>query len=199
MSSPLERLLWEIPNVEYVYSTSSPGRALLVVRFQVGLDVERSLVKVQQKLQANANQIPSGVSLPLLKVRSIDDVPILALTFHSATQNHLMLRRLVSEVAARIKRVPEIAQARVIGGTRRSVQVQLDLAALAARSLTPRDVTAALAQANDRRDSGALTAHDASVMVQTGAFFEDARDVENTVLGVYQDLPVYLRDVASNG
>ncbi len=197
VSSPLERLMWEIPGVEYVYSTSSPGRSLVIVRFQVGQDVERSLVKTQQKLQANYDRIPSGVSQPLVKVRSIDDVPILALTFHSARYDHLMLRRVASEVAARIKRIPEVAETRVIGGARRSVRVQLDPAALAARSLTPREVSAALVQANDRRDSGALTIDDASVIVQTGAFFEDVLDVGNTVLGVYHDLPVYLRDVAS--
>ena len=83
VSSPLERLMWEIPGVEYVYSTSQPGRSLIVVRFRVGEDAERSLVKLHQKLQANADRIPPGASPPLVKARSIDDVPILALTFHS--------------------------------------------------------------------------------------------------------------------
>ena len=51
VSAPMERLLWEIPGVEYVYTTSQPGRPMAVVRFRVGEDGERSLVKLNRKLQ----------------------------------------------------------------------------------------------------------------------------------------------------
>src|SRR5262249_59601287 len=93
---PMEKLLWEIPGVEYIYSTSRPEESLAIVRFKVGEDVERSLIKLNQKLQSNFDTIPHGVSPPLIKHRSIDDVPILALTFHSEKYDHLALRRLVA-------------------------------------------------------------------------------------------------------
>ena len=86
---PMEKLLWEIPGVEYIYSTSREGESLAIVRFKVGEDIERSLVNLNQKLQANFDRIPHGVSFPLIKPKSIDDVPILALTFHGAGQDHL--------------------------------------------------------------------------------------------------------------
>src|SRR6476620_2298814 len=94
---PMEKLLWEIPGVEYIYSTSRPGESLAIVRFKVGEDVERSLVKLNQKLQSNFDKIPHGVSQPLIKPRSIDDVPILALTLHSKKYDHLTLRRLAAQ------------------------------------------------------------------------------------------------------
>ena len=90
---PMEKLLWEIPGVEYVYSTSRPSESLVIVRFKVGSDVEESLVRLNQKLASNLDRIPHGVSAPLIKPKSIDDVPILALTFHSARYDHLTLRR----------------------------------------------------------------------------------------------------------
>ena len=83
VTRPMEKLLWEIPGVEYIYSTSSEGQSLVIVRFKVGEDMESSLVKLNQKLQPNYDKIPHGVSTPLIKARTIDDVPILALTFHS--------------------------------------------------------------------------------------------------------------------
>lgn len=64
---PMEKLLWEIPGVEYIYSTSRPGESLAIVRFKVGEDVEKSLVKLNQKLQSNFDRIPRGVSPPLIK------------------------------------------------------------------------------------------------------------------------------------
>src|SRR5215470_915457 len=84
--------------LEYIYSTSRPGESLVIVRFKVGEDVERSLVKLNQKLQSNFDRIPKGVSYPLIKPKSIDDVPILALTFHSTHYDHLTLRRLAAQV-----------------------------------------------------------------------------------------------------
>src|ERR1035437_3002289 len=70
---PMEKLLWEIPGVEYIYSTSSPGQSLVIVRFKVGEDMERSLVKLNQKLQSNFDRIPHGVSQPLIKAKSIGE------------------------------------------------------------------------------------------------------------------------------
>jgi multidrug efflux pump subunit AcrB len=196
VSAPLERLLWEIPGVEYVYSTSQPGHALVVVRFKVGEDVERSLVKLHQKLDANADRIPPGVSPPRIQARSIDDVPILALTFHSARYDHLALRRIAAQVDAEIKGVPEVSQTTLIGGLRRQVRVHLDPAALAARGLSPLAIERVLAQANEQVSAGSLTSADRDLVVQTGAFFTSAADVGAAVVGVDRGDPIYLRDVA---
>ena len=196
VSSPVERLLWEIPGVEYVYSTSQPGRSLEIVRFKVGEDPERSLVKLREKLDANAGEIPPGVSPPLVEERSIDDVPILALTLHSATYDHLALRRIAAQVDAEIKRVPQVSETKLIGGLRRQMRVHLDPAALAARSLGPAEVARALQQANEQSRSGDLTTADQDVIVQTGSFLTSAEDVGAAVVGVYQGSPVHVRDVA---
>src|SRR5512138_867281 len=133
---PMEKLLWEIPGVEYIYSTSKPGESLAIVRFKVGEDIEKSLVKLNQKLQSNFDRIPQGVSPPLIKPRSIDDVPILALTFHSARYDHLTLRRVVAQVDDAVKQVPLVAETTLIGGARRQVRVLLDPAKLASRNLS---------------------------------------------------------------
>jgi multidrug efflux pump subunit AcrB len=197
VSAPMERLLWEIPGVEYVYTTSQPGRSMAVVRFRVGEDVERSLVKLNQKLQSNYDRIPSGVSAPLIKLRSIDDVPILALTFHSAHYDHLTLRRLAAEVDAQIKRVPEVAETTLSGGALRNVRVELDPLRVAAHGLGLTDIAPMLAQANRQSVSGSIVAQNQDLLVETGAFFRSAQDVGGAVVGVSRNLPVYLRDVAT--
>jgi multidrug efflux pump subunit AcrB len=196
VSRPLERLTWEVPGVEYVYSTSQPGRALVVVRFRVGDDPERSLVKLQRKLQSNADRIPAGASPPLVKVRSIDDVPILALTFHSSRQDHLTLRRVAAQVEAEIKHVPDVSDTALLGGYRRQVRIQLDPAALAARGLGVLDVLRSLGPANRQEVAGALTIGDREVIVQTGAFFTTSDELASAVVGVHGANPVHLREVA---
>lgn len=193
---PMEKLLWEIPGVEYIYSTSREGECLAIVRFKVGLDPEESLVKLTQKLDANLDRIPHGVSYPLVKPKSIDDVPILALTFHSTRYDHLMLRRLVAQVDDAVKQVPLVAETSIIGGARRQVRVLLDPAKLASRNLSPAGLVPMLQQANRQYAGGGLTSNNQEVLIETGAFVRSAEDLANVVVGVFGGKPVYLREVA---
>lgn len=196
VTRPMEKLLWEIPGVEYIYSTSRPGESLVIVRFLVGQNVEQSLVKLNQKLQSNYDRIPHGVSLPLIKQRSIDDVPILTLTFHSAHYDHLTLRRLTTQVDDALKQVPLVAETNVIGGARRQVRVLLDPARLASRDLSPAGLIPMLRQSNRQLISGGLTTENREIVIETGAFLQSAEDVGNVVVGVFGGKPVYLREVA---
>ncbi|MBN8526424.1 MAG: efflux RND transporter permease subunit [Planctomycetes bacterium] len=194
---PMEQLLWEIQGVEYLYSTAMPGQAMTIVRFQVGEDVERSLVKLNQKLQANYDRIPSGVSQPLIKPRSIDDVPILALVLHGPGYDHLALRRAAAEVETAVKRVPQVAETTIIGGAHRQIRVQLDPQRLASRGLAPTDVVAALGAANSAAQTGRLVDGDRAVLVETGGFLHDERDVGAVVVGAADGRPIFVRDVAA--
>ncbi|MCW5555442.1 MAG: efflux RND transporter permease subunit [Verrucomicrobiae bacterium] len=193
---PMEKLLWEIPGVEYIYSTSKPGESLVIVRFKVGEDMELSLVKLNQKLQSNFDRIPHGVSAPLIKAKSIDDVPILALTFHSLRYDHLTLRRLVAQLDDAVKQVPLVAETTIIGGAQRQVRVLLDPAKLASRNLSPAGLIPMLQQANRQFAAGGLTSENQEVVIETGAFLQTAEDVGNVVVGVSGGKPVYLREVA---
>ncbi len=196
VTRPLERLLWEIPGVEYLYSTSSHGMASVIVRFKVGEDEERAMVRLQEKLQAHVDIIPNGASPPLVKPRSIDDVPVLALTLSSARYSGYELRRIASEMQGKIKEVSGVSEITLIGGERREVRVLLDPERLAAHRITPARVTDALRAANARAFSGPVTTDTRSLIVEAGNFLSSRRDVESVVVGVYGDAPVFLRDVA---
>ena len=193
---PMEKLLWEIPGVEYIYSTSRPGEGLAIVRFKVGEDVEKSLVKLNAKLQSNFDRIPKGVSFPLIKPKSIDDVPILALTFHGSQYDHFTLRRLVAQVDDAVKQVPLVAETTIIGGAKRQLRVLLDPARLVSRNLSAAEIVPMLAQANRQLIAGGITSSNRETMVETGGFLADAQDVGNVVVGVFGGKPVYLREVA---
>ncbi|MBL6765757.1 MAG: efflux RND transporter permease subunit [Verrucomicrobiae bacterium] len=195
-TGPMEKLLWEVPGVEYIYSMSRPGESLVIVRFKVGEDVERSLVKLNQKLRSNFDRIPHGVSFPIIKPRSIDDVPILALTLHSDRYDHLTLRRLAAQLNEKVKQVPQVAETTLIGGARREVRVLLDPVKLAARNLTPAGIIPMLQQANRQYASGGLTSENREILVETGSFLQGAEEVAKVVVGVFGGRPVYVKDVA---
>ena len=196
VTRPMEKLLWEIADVEYLYSTASPGGNMTVVRFKVGTDLEAALVRLNQKLQANFDRIPLGVTPPLVKPRTIDDVPILALTLHSARYDHATLHRLASQLDDVVKQIPQVAETTVIGGQHRAIRVLLDPQKLASRNLSPGTLVPMLQQANAQTHGGAQAFDNRETLLQIGTFFRDIRDVGAVVLGVFDGHPVYLRDVA---
>lgn len=197
LTRPLEKLLWEIPGVEYLYSTSSPGRSVIIVRYKVGTEIEPALVRLNQRLHAQLDRLPLGAATPLVKPRTIDDVPVLALTFSSAAHDHLALRRLAQHVDDAIKTIPQVAETTLIGGVRRAVRVQLDPTALAARGLTVAQVTPALQAANRQLQSGSRPFNNTEFLLETGAFLRDSADVGSVVIGTQATAPIYLRDVAT--
>jgi multidrug efflux pump subunit AcrB len=196
LSVPMEKLLYELPGVEYIYSTSMPGQSLLVVRFYVGENLETSIVRLNQKLATNFDRIPPSVSKPLIKPHTIDDVPILALTFHSHNYDHLTLRRLASQIDDSIKSIHNVAETKLIGGSRRQLTIRFDPLLLASRNLTVSGLVPHIQQINLQSYSGKLQSLDQEVLVQTGAFLQTARELGRVVVGVYGGLPVYLEDVA---
>jgi len=197
VTKPMEKLLWEIPGVEYIYSTSSPGQSLAIVRFLVGQPEEEAIVRLNQKMFANFDIIPPGVSQPLIKPRRIDDVPILALTLHSRRYDHFMLRRVASELYDAIKEVPDVSEVTLIGGQRRQVRVQLDAGKLAAHNIEISRLVQQLQAANQQVRAGSFNAANREVLVETGGFLKDADEVGAVVVGVSAGKPVYLRDVAT--
>ncbi|HEX9163160.1 MAG TPA: efflux RND transporter permease subunit [Thermoanaerobaculia bacterium] len=196
VTKPMEKFLREIPGVEYIYSTSSAGTSMCVVRFKVGQDEEKSIVRVNEKLHANSDLIPPGAYGPLIKPRSIDDVPVLALTLSSDRYDHFALRRLAAELETEIKQVDDVSSVQIIGGVRRQLRVTIDPSRAAAYGLPPAQIAALVQQANTQTRAGAFASNNNEVLVETGGFLASARDVSSIVAGAHNGKPVYLGDVA---
>jgi multidrug efflux pump subunit AcrB len=196
VTKPMEKLLWEIPGVEYIYSTSSPGMSLAIVRFYVGQDEEKSIVRLNQKLFANFDLIPPGASQPLVKPRSIDDVPILALTLSSRRYHDFDLRRIAAQLDDTIKQVPDVSAVTLMGGQRREVRIVLDPARLEGYHMSPLQVAGALGLSNRRLPSGKFDSGNREYLLETGEFLRTSEDVRNVVVGVAGDKPVFVRNVA---
>ncbi|MBI3015489.1 MAG: efflux RND transporter permease subunit [Candidatus Tectomicrobia bacterium] len=193
---PMEKKLWEIPGVEYVYSTTGPGMSMAIVRFYVGQKEEDALVRLYNKMYSNFDLIPQGASQPLIKPRSIDDVPILSLTLWGPAYDGSTLRRVAAQLDDQIKNIADVSETRIIGGERRQVKVLLDPARLAAYHLDPLRVVGALGASNREVATGSFTSGNREVLVETGIFLKSAEEVGNLVVGSSSGRPVYLRDVA---
>ncbi len=197
VTNPMEKLLWEIPGVEYIYSTSRPGMSMVIVRFYVGQDEEKSIVRLNQKLYEHFDIIPPGCSPPLIRPRTIYDVPVCALTLHSKKYSAFELRRVASQVEEAIKRIPKVSETMVIGGQRRQIRVLLDPSRLDAYHLDPLRIIQMLKGSNMQFPAGTMDRLNTEIVVETGNFFTNRGDVEQLVVGVFKGHPIYLKDVAT--
>src|SRR5215470_300228 len=195
VSLPMEKLLREVPGVEYIYSISHPGMSMVIVRFYVGTREEDAIIQTYNKLYSNFDRIPPGVSQPLIKVRSIDNVPIMALTLWGQNYDSYRLRRVAGELEDSLKKLNDISETTIIGGQPRQVRVVLDTQRLAAYGLTPGAVVAQLHGANTRGQAGSFARENREFQVEAGLFFTHAEDLKQVVVGVHAGRPVYLRDV----
>jgi len=197
VATPLEKLLFHIDGVEYVYSMSREGQAIITVRYYVGEDRERSLVKLYKKTDENLDAVPPGVTGWVVKPVEIDDVPIVTLTLSSSTSDEYMLRRVGEEVANRLAAVEDISRAYVIGGPPRRVCVRLDPDRLRAYEVSPLEIERAIRGANVTSDAGTFTRNDELFHVEAGEAFGEPRELNDLVVGVSGDRPVFLKDVAT--
>lgn len=193
---PIERLVHQISGVEYVYSTSSPGQSLVIVRFLVGTPQEDALIKVYSKLYSNFDRMPPGVSQPIIKARSIDDVPILSLTLWGEHYNGYQLRAIADEIQHNINQISDVSETNVIGGLPRSMRVLLSTAKLNAYGLSPMTIVNKLQAANAGLQAGSFAENNSEIRVDAGNLFTSRKDLESVVVAVDHGRAIYLRDVA---
>ncbi len=191
-----ERKLMEIPGVEYVYATAQTNGAFFIVRFKVGTDPDDAMTRVYTKTFANLDMLPPGAGQPLIKPRSIDDVPVLALTLTGEGLTPLQLRRAAAELRRVVTTVENVADVEIVGGRRRRLSVFFDPEALARRRLSPLDLANLLRASNRRLPAGTVDEAGRAVKVETDAFIRSADDLKAVVLGVSDGRPVRVADVA---
>ncbi|HJW43897.1 MAG TPA: efflux RND transporter permease subunit, partial [Geothrix sp.] len=196
VATPLERRLWGIPGVEYLYSASRPGMALITVRFKVNEPQEPSFVKVHQELAANRHLLPPGAMQPIVKLQTIDDVPFLVLTLHGQDQAPGQLRKVAEVLGQELSTVPSTAQVKVVGGARRMVRVEPDPDRMRSLGFSLAELQPALQSAEAQLPAGALVDRGRRTEVEATGFVMAAAELKRLVVGVRNQRPIYLGDVA---
>ncbi|MGE4297813.1 MAG: efflux RND transporter permease subunit [Desulfovibrionaceae bacterium] len=198
VATPLERLLWQIDGVEYVYSMSRRDTAMATVRFYVGENREDSLIKLYNTLNKNSDLVPSIVTGWVVKPVEIDDVPIVMLTLHSPENRYdgNQLRRIGEELFHRLAALPDISRVGIVGGRPREIRVELDPNRMAGLHVSPMEIADALAGADASVTAGSMNERNRTIRMTADSFLRSAQEAAALVVGVFDSRPVYLRDVA---
>lgn len=193
----LSKLMWEIPGVEYVYSTAMHDLGMVTVRFKVGEDEEKSITKLKTKIDYNLDRMPQGVLPPLIKKMSVDDVPQFSVTFYSKELDGATLRDIVVEVEQRVKEISDVSETKIIGGYKRIVKIEPSIVSMKSYNVDFFSIYRALSMSNSETNAGEITSDNKNIFISTGGFFKNVEDVKNIVVSVYNGKPVFLKDVAN--
>lgn len=191
-----QRKLMEIPDVEYVYATAENNFAMFIVRFKVGTDGEEAMTRLFTKVHSNADFVPQGAPQPLIKPRSIDDVPILALTFHGDKASQLELRRTAAAVRDEISSISEVSETTITGGKKRQFLVRFYPEKLARLQITPQQLAGIISSSNINLPAGRTAEGEKGLLVETDSFIRNIDDLKNTIVGLWDGRPVPLSQVA---
>jgi multidrug efflux pump subunit AcrB len=194
---PLEKLISNIKGVEYVYSTSMKEKGMVILQFYVGEDIERSFVKLYNEINKHMDQMPKGVTIPLVKTRAIDDVPILGLTLWSEKYDDYQIKQIAQELTNEIEKINDVAITKKIGGRNRQLRVVLDKNKMAENRLDFLTVSQMIKANNSQLMAGRFNKKDKEFIINTGKFLSSVEDVEQIIVGTHKNYPVYLKQIAS--
>ncbi len=197
VTKPLEKLISNIKGVEYVYSTSMKEQGMVIVQFYVGEDIERSFVKLYNEINKHMDIMPEGVTFPLVKTRAIDDVPMLGLTLWSDSYDDYRIKQIAQELTDEIEKINDVSATQKIGGRNRQLRVVLDKEKMAESGLDFLSVAQMIKANNQQLSGGSFDKNDTEFTVSTGKFLETSKDVENLVVGIQKNRPIYLKQIAS--
>ena len=192
----LERILSEIPGIKHVYSATSRGQAVVTVRFKVGEELGPSIVKVHDKIQSNMDKIPPGVSMPLVKPKGIDDVPVVTVTLWSGGVDDSVLRSLGLDVLQRLQEVSGTGQGFVVGGRPEQIRIEVLPERLNGYGISLDQIANTVKSANSEKSAGSVESGGTQFSIYTGAFLENAQQLSKLVIAIRDGSPVYLSDVA---
>tara|TARA_R110002153_G_scaffold99102_1_gene234321 strand:- start:10371 stop:13694 length:3324 start_codon:yes stop_codon:yes gene_type:complete len=196
---PLEKLIKQVPGIEHIYSASHDGGLSVTLRFEVGEDRERALLNTYNKLYSNQDKIPEVAANWIVKPIEVVDVAILMVGLFSTSPDlysDYELRRMAQEVSTVIQSLPNTSEVNVVGGRSRSIQVSLDLQALAARQTSVMNVVDALALSNQLSRHGDLAMGQKNIVIESGDVIRDLQALNNIVVNVINGKMVMLKDIA---
>jgi len=193
---PLERLMSQILGVKHVYSVSDKGQGIITVEFDVGQDMNASIIKVRDKMLANLDFMPPGARQPLIKPKEIDDVPIINLTLWSKSLDDGQLRSLGLELVQQLEKVKDTNNGFIVGGRKEIFHIDAYPGRLAGYGVSIQQIAGTIGNANVREHTGNIELNGFSMEVYSGDFFSKVEDIENLVITVNDGKPIYIRDVA---
>ncbi|WBL34283.1 efflux RND transporter permease subunit [Sinirhodobacter sp. HNIBRBA609] len=199
VTEPMETIVKGINEVEHVYSQTSDDYALVMARFVVGTSADAAILRVHEKVRANMDRIPVGISEPMIVARGIDDVAIVSLTLSGKPGTGIganELTRITRELQAEVTKIEDVGLTYVVGEATEAIRIEPDPEKLALYGITLQTLGYKVQQANRSFSTGKLRDNGEQIDLVVGETLTAPAEIAGLLLTARDGRPVYVADVA---
>jgi len=201
VTKPLEAIVKGIDSVEHVYSQTVDDHVMVTARFKVGTKADDAILRVHEKIRANFDRIPVGISEPLIVGRGINDVAVVVLTLSArpdaaARFNDKDLYQLAQQLQFELVKTENIGLTYISGGNAQQIRVEPDPEKLALFGVTLQQLVGKVREANRSFKAGSVRDNGITRDVAAGQTLSGIPDIGLLLVTTRDNRPVYVRDVA---
>ena len=199
VTRPLEIAIKQVPDLQTIRSTTSRGSCEISAFMNWNANIDLSQQRIESRIAQIRNTLPPDVNISVEKMNP-SILPVMGYTLESATHTPIEMR-LLGEYTVRpfLSQVSGVSEVRVIGGKAKEYWVTLDQQKMAALSMTPDSISAAMTATNFVKSNGYLADYRMLYLTVTDATVHTISDLQQVVIRNDGRRIVTLRDIASVG
>ncbi|MCF8356658.1 MAG: efflux RND transporter permease subunit, partial [Melioribacteraceae bacterium] len=197
ITRPLEESVSSVKNIEKVSSQSFKGASIITCEFKFGTDMDQAELDLRKNIDLIREFLPDDASEPLVFVFDPSMSPILFMNLSSQYLGPAELRRLSEDkIEPLLERVEGVASVQTQGGLKRQINVNLNPTLLAAYSLSPDDVAAAIGMGSGLLPAGTIETESKNFNLRVFSEYSKIDQIMNTVVTVKGTDEILVKDVA---
>lgn len=197
ITRPIEEQVGSVSGLRRVRSLSSQGASVIKLYFNWGTDIFIAETDVRKQLDFARRAVPQDADQPIVFSYDPNQEPVIVLALSSPVRNPSELRTIATQqLEQRLERISGIAAAETAGGLERQINIWIRSDRLLAFNLDIATVANRLRQENIQVPAGELIEGRIVYSLRTIGEFRNLDEIRTTVVGINNDIPILLEDVA---
>jgi multidrug efflux pump len=199
VTAPLERQFGQLQGLSQMTSTSSGGTSVVVLQFNLTLNIDVAEEEVQSAINASQSLLPSILPAPPIYSKTNPaDAPVLTLAITSGSIPLSQVEDLVdTRLAPKISQLSGVGLVTISGGQKPAVRIQANPTALSSYGINLEDLRTALTQASVNAAKGNFDGPRQDYQIDANDQLVTSDDYKNVVVAYRNGAPVMLTDVAN--
>jgi multidrug efflux pump len=199
VTAPLERQFGEMQGLSQMTSTSAGNVSVIVLQFNLALDIDVAEEEVQSAINAGQSFLPANLPTPPVYSKTNPaDAPILTLGITSDSMPLSQVEDLIdTRLAPKLSQLNGVGLVSISGGQKPAVRIQVNPTKLSSYGINLEDVRTALTQTSVNSAKGNFDGPRQDYQIDANDQITQAEDYHNVVVAYRNGSPVLLKDVAS--
>ena len=196
VTTPIERTVSSVNDVDYVQSSTREGISQVRVNFNWDANTDVGLIDIVQRINRILNQLPTGVSQPVVLRFDLTNLPVCVVAVSGNIDERDLYDLALNVIEPQLEHLPGVAFAQVLGGKIREIHISIDRNKLEALRLPVQTVLNAVANSNLIIPSGDLKTGKFDYALKTESRFNVVKPMEDIVVQVVGGVPIKIKDIA---